>query len=91
MKSLRLDDELAERLARCARAEGVSESEFVRRAIQQAVDSAEPIELPGAWSDLKGIIGAVRLDGPPVAHRTSEAFEEMLWEEQERNQRRATR
>jgi hypothetical protein len=91
MKSLRLDDELAERLARCARADGVSESEFIRRAIQQAVDSAEPLDLPEEWSDLKGIIGSVRLNGPSVSHRTGEVFTEMLWEEYERKQRRAKR
>lgn len=83
MKSLRLDDELAERLARTARADGISESEFVRRAIQQAVDSAEPLELP---EDLKGIIGSIRL-GESVAHRTGEVFTEMLWAKHQKQNR----
>jgi negative regulator of replication initiation len=89
MKSLRLDDELAERLASCARADGVSESEFIRRAIQQAVDSAEPIEIP---EDLKGIIGVGRLGlGGTASRRTGELFTEMLWEDHRRKQRRDAR
>jgi predicted DNA-binding protein len=85
MKSLRLDDELAERLASCARADGVSESEFMRRAIQQAVDSAEPLEIP---EDLKDIIGVGRLGlGGTASRRTGELFAEGLWEKHVRNNR----
>lgn len=76
MKSLRLDDRLAERLALAARREGVSESEFIRRAVARAVDEAQPLELP---SDLADIIGVGSL-GVQAAHRTGEAFREVLEE-----------
>jgi predicted DNA-binding protein len=66
-KSLRLDDDLAERLLSCARADGLSESEFIRRAIQQALDSAEPLEIPATLT-VDGVLSTYRT-------RDGQAFE----------------
>jgi metal-responsive CopG/Arc/MetJ family transcriptional regulator len=76
MKSLRIDEGLAERLRRAARREGVSESEFIRRAVARAVEETQPVELP---SELADIVGVGKL-GIQAAHRVGEAFREMLEE-----------
>jgi hypothetical protein len=76
MKSLRLDPELEDRIARAASATGESTSEFIRRA---AAERAEGVLAGSAhgWDDVIGTIHG----GGGRARRTSEAFAEGLVED----------
>ena len=68
-------------LRRAAQRLGVTESAFIREAITQR---AETVLGDTLAERLKDIIGSVHGKGPSVAHRTSEAFGEMLEEEAKR-------
>ena len=72
MRSVRLDPELDEVVRRAAAQEGVSVSEFLRRA---AADRAR--HRLGAREPLDDVLGAVRTEGG-VARRTGAAFGELL-------------
>jgi len=62
MKSVRLDPELEDRLARAARAEGISESSFIRDALSRRCDEVLEESLAKDLEEL-GVIGAVDLGG----------------------------
>jgi len=72
MRSIRLDPELDELVQRAAAHEGVSVSEFLRRA---AADRAR--STLANRDQLHDVIGAVKSDGG-TARRSGEAFAELL-------------
>ncbi len=64
MKSVRLDGELETRLRRAAELAGISESEFIR----QAIDERATATLGGSLEDqLAGLVGAIRSEGGRAA------------------------
>ena len=64
-----------------ARAAGISESEYIRRALDRAFESSPPV---GRLRERLGdVIGSVR-GGGGVAERASDAFADLLAEETER-------
>jgi predicted transcriptional regulator len=74
MKSVRLDAELEARLRRAAGLAGVSESEFIRQAIEERASTT----LDGRLDDqLAGLIGAIKSDGGRAAAAHSR-FRELL-------------
>ncbi|TAK24189.1 MAG: hypothetical protein EPO26_07200 [Chloroflexota bacterium] len=81
MKSVRLGPERDEQLARAAQAEGLTESEYIRRALDRAL--AEFAARGTLRERLSDVIGSVRSSGG-VARRTSEAFAELMDEERKR-------
>jgi Ribbon-helix-helix protein, copG family len=74
MRSLRLDDELDERVRRAAAVEGASVSEFLRRA---AADRAEVTLATGAGDALADVVGAIH-GGGKRARDTGGAFTSLL-------------
>jgi hypothetical protein len=74
MKSVRLDADLQVRLEEAARLAGVSQSEFIRAAIDErsAATLAGHLE-----SRLAGIVGAVRTRGGRAAN-AHERYQELL-------------
>ena len=77
MKSVRLDPERAVRLADAARGQGISQAEFIRRAIDLALaTSASPQR--SLAEDLADVIGLVGGEGGSpvegVADRADDAF-----------------
>jgi len=76
MRSLRLEPELDDRVRRAASVEGVSVSEFLRRA---AAGRAELTLATGNADRLADVIGAVR-GGGGRARDTGAAFGELLAE-----------
>jgi predicted DNA-binding protein len=82
--SFRLDEELAERLAAAARHRGVTESEFIRQAVAQAIETARPRTLREALAD---VIGSVHGDGSGYSRRV----DEVVLEEIEKDRRRWNR
>jgi hypothetical protein len=76
MRSVRLDDEMDHRVRRAAEIEGVSVSEFIRRA---ASDRTERTLSAGAEDRLVDVLGTIRgRDGQ--ARRTGSAFTDALVE-----------
>ncbi len=82
MRSLRLDDELDERLRRAAAVEGASVSEFLRRAI---AERAERTLASGAEERLADVLGAVHGDGGGQARDTGTAFTDLLVQRHKRS------
>lgn len=80
MKSFRLDDETEKKLARAIEEEGISQSEFIRRAINHECDRVFEESLYDEVQDLVGSICA----GGGKAEETGEAFEEYLRESSKR-------
>lgn len=76
MKSVRLDPELEERLARAAQMEGVSESSFIREALRLRCDEVLRENLARDLADL-GVVGALSLGGGH-ARDGGKRFTEML-------------
>ena len=76
MRSVRLDDETESRVRRAAEIEGVSVSEFLRRA---ASDRSERILSTDAADRLSDVVGAIRSHGGQ-ARRTGSAFGDALVE-----------
>jgi Protein of unknown function (DUF1778) len=76
MRSVRLDDETESRVRLAAEIEGVSVSEFLRRA---ASDRSERILSTDAANRLSDVVGAIRSDGGQ-ARRTGSAFGDALVE-----------
>jgi hypothetical protein len=76
MRSVRLDDETESRVRRAAAIEGVSVSEFLRRA---ASDRSERILSTGAADRLSDVVGTIRSQGGQ-ARRTGRAFGDALAE-----------
>jgi hypothetical protein len=76
MRSVRLDDEMDHRVRRAAEIEGISVSEFLRRA---ASDRSERTLSAGAEDRLNDVLGAIRSRGDQ-AHRTGSAFTDALVE-----------
>ena len=74
MKSVRLDGDLETRLRRAAELTGVSESEFIR----QAIDERATATLVGSLEDqLAGLVGAIRSEGGRAA-AANQRFGELL-------------
>ena len=80
MKSFRPGRELEEKLERAAQREGVSESEFIRRALEDRADAVLSESIETRWA---GIIGAVRSDRGHAAH-AHDRYRELLRAEHER-------
>lgn len=76
MRSVRLDDQMDRRVRRAAAAEGISVSEFLRRA---ADDRAERALSSTTEERLGDVIGAVR-GTRRQARRSGEAFGDLLAE-----------
>jgi predicted DNA-binding protein len=75
IKSFRLAQELEVRVRQAATLRGVSESEFVREALERAVES----ELEARRAIVDSIRElSVKGRGEPVARRTHEAFGEIV-------------
>jgi hypothetical protein len=74
VRSLRLDDDLEDRVRRAAAAEGASVSEFLRRA---ATERADATLATGAGDALADVLGSVH-GGGGRARRTGGAFSELL-------------
>lgn len=75
MRSLRLDDELEQRLQRAAAVRGESLSEFIRRAVDERA-RATLAESSVAFDDVLGVVRS----GGGRARRTGDAFREALAE-----------
>lgn len=77
LRSFRLDDRLAARLAAAAAAQGKSESEFIRGALERAIeaDTSRSRTLRDALAD---VIGAVHGGGIGDSRRVHEAVAEEL-------------
>jgi len=74
MKSVRLDAALEARLRRAAELHGVSESEFIR----QAIDERATATLSGRLEDdMAGLIGAISSEGGRAA-AAHDRFRELL-------------
>lgn len=76
MKSLRLDSDLEQRLARAAAVTGESLSQFIRRAAAARADAVLIDHVDDDWSD---VIGAVH-GGGGRARRSGDAFTDLLAE-----------
>ena len=76
MRSVRLDAEMDHRVRRAAEIEGVSVSEFLRRA---ATDRTERTLTDGAQDRLTDVMGVIR-GRDDQARRTGTAFTEALAE-----------
>jgi len=76
MRSLRLDDDLEERLRRAATLRGESLSEFIRRAIEDRAKGTLG-ETSAGFDDILGVVHG----GGGRARRTGEAFREILAKE----------
>lgn len=74
MRSMRLGDELDTRVRQAAAAEGISVSEFIRRA---ASERADHTLATGASERLADVVGAVH-GGGGQAHDTGAAFADAL-------------
>lgn len=74
MKSVRLDKDLEARLSESARIAGVSESEFIRAAIDER---SRAILAAGLESRLTGLVGAVRTRGGRATN-AHQRFRELL-------------
>jgi Ribbon-helix-helix protein, copG family len=74
MRSLRLDDELDERVRRAAAAEGASVSEFIRRAVSER---AENTLSTGAAERMADVLGAIH-GGGKRARDSGTAFADLL-------------
>lgn len=63
--SLKVPQKLDRRLARASKAQGLSKSEFIRRAVERTLDEAQPAKLPPTMLELAGdLVGTVKF-GPP--------------------------
>jgi len=80
MRSVRLDDEMEQRVRRAAKAEGVTVSEFIRRA---AADRSESTLSADAESRLADVLGAIR-GRSDQARQTGQAFGDALLEHRAR-------
>jgi len=76
MRSVRLDEQTDKRVRRAAAAEGVSVSEFIRRA---ADERAEEMLSNGGEERLSDVLGAIR-SRRRQARRSGEAFAELVAE-----------
>lgn len=85
MKSVRLDRELEELLERAARAEGVSESAFIRDALRRRCQEVLKRNLYEELSELV-VVGVVS-SGGGYAEDAGRRFAEMLAEREERKRR----
>jgi hypothetical protein len=81
MRSLRLDDELDDRVRRAAAIEGASVSEFLRRA---AAERAEATLTTGAGDALADVVGSIH-GGGGRARESGSAFTELLARRDPRN------
>jgi predicted transcriptional regulator len=80
VKSVRLESDLETRLERAAQMEGVSESEFMRRAIAERVDLRLSDTLENR---LEGILGTINSNRGHAAH-AHERYRELLRERREK-------
>jgi Arc/MetJ-type ribon-helix-helix transcriptional regulator len=76
MHSFRLPEDLDSRVHEASVHLGISRSEFVRRSLQDAVDSLGLGQTPGLAQTVREL--AVDGKGEPVARRAHEAFGEIL-------------
>ena len=74
MRSVRLDQDLDERVRRAAAAEGASVSEFIRRAVAERAEQALSSD---AHERLADVLGAVHAGGGQ-ARETGAAFAELV-------------
>jgi len=74
MRSVRLDDQMDNRVRRAAAAEGVSVSEFIRRA---AAERVEQTLSSGGEERLADVVGVIRSEHRQ-ARRSGKAFAELV-------------
>ncbi|HEX8917114.1 MAG TPA: CopG family transcriptional regulator [Chloroflexota bacterium] len=84
MRSVRLDPELEARLASAARAEDITESEFIREALRRRCDAVLADNLARELEDL-GVVGAASLGGAS-ARDSGRRFTEILSERRGKRQ-----
>jgi|1186.fasta_scaffold31985_2 hypothetical protein len=77
MRSVRLDEQTDKRVRRAAATEGVSVSEFIRRA---ADERADQVLSSGGEERLSDVLGAIR-SRRRQARRSGEAFTEIVAEQ----------
>ena len=75
MLTVRLDPQLEEKAKRAASAEGISVSEFVRRALEKECRSVRGERLDVLLADL---VGSASSGGSNAARKTGRAFKELL-------------
>lgn len=75
--SLRLDDELAQKLDAAADAAGVSKSEFIRQCLSDRLEEAEA-ERPSAWELGKDLFGCFSSGDGTLSERTEEVVRERI-------------
>ena len=80
MRSVRLDDELDNRVRRAAAAEGVSVSEFIRRAADERANHSLADRAEGRIADVVGVIRT----GHRQARESGKAFADLLAERRRR-------
>jgi predicted DNA-binding protein len=85
IKSFRISEELQLRVRQAAERRGMRESEFVREALERAVE-ADAEERHHLVETIREV--AIEGQGPPVAHRTHEAFAELVAERHARSRAR---
>jgi Ribbon-helix-helix protein, copG family len=77
MRSVRLDDQMENRVRRAAAAEGVSVSEFIRRAADQR---AQQTLSSGGDERLADVVGVIR-SGRRQARRSGKVFADLVAEQ----------
>jgi len=83
--TLRLDEKTRSRIGRLARQNGVSTSEFIRRAIEASVEREEPAVVP--YQAVKDLIGVVRTGDPKLSQKMGQKFANLLKDRQLRGRR----
>jgi predicted DNA-binding protein len=83
--TLRLDEKTRSRIGRLARRNGLSTSEFIRRAIEASIEREEPAVLP--YEAVKDLIGVVRTGDPKLSQKMEQKFSKLLRDRQLRGRR----
>ncbi len=66
--SLKVPQKLDRRLARVSKSQGVSKSEFIRRAVEKALDEAQPPPLePSLYERAKDLLGVIKGTPPDLS------------------------
>ena len=66
--SLKVPQKLDRRLARISKTQGLSKSEFIRRAVEKALDEAQPPKLSPTLLELAGdLIGCIKGTPPDLS------------------------
>jgi len=83
--TLRLDEKTRSRIGHLARRNGLSISEFIRRAIEASIDREEPAVVP--YEAMRDLIGVVRTGAPKLSQKMGRRFAKLLKDRQLRGRR----